>query len=262
MTTSISTGIGTSISTGTGTSISPYNQQLTCVSGFWKIKNKHGNNFLEWFKTSLQINAPYVFFSNKEGIELIKSFRRKLPTHYIECNIEDFYTYKYKNKMSTHPIHCPSIELNLIWNEKIFLMEKAMKINPFKSEFFCWADAGICTYRTIQPPKDPFPNLSKLAKLPKDKFIYSASNPWNQSFVSNANYYHHIAGTAYILHKDIIHNFTEMYKLYMDKIFTDDSVSKSNLWTDQVILTHILKNFPHKFYKLCNGYGNVINELY
>ena len=48
----------------------------------------------------------------------------------------------------------------------------------------------------------------------------------------------------------------------MDKIFTDDSVSKSNLWTDQVILTHILKNFPHKFYKLCNGYGNIINELY
>ena len=23
---------------------------LTCVSGYWKIKNKHGNKFDNWFK--------------------------------------------------------------------------------------------------------------------------------------------------------------------------------------------------------------------
>jgi hypothetical protein len=234
---------------------------LTCVSGFWKIKNKHGNKFLDWFKTSLQINCPYVFFTRKEDIELIKTFRKNLPTYYIECNIEDFYTYKYKNKMMIHPIHCPSVELNLIWNEKLILIEKAMKLNPFNSDFFCWVDAGICTYRTINPPLDPFPNLYKLLTLPKDKFIFSASTQFNSNEVTNNNYYHHISGT-YILHKDIIHNFTEMYKLYMDKIFMDDKVNKSNLWTDQVILTHIFKAFPHKFYKLCDGYGTIINELY
>ena len=236
-------------------------RSLTCVSGFWQIKNKHGNKYLEWFKTSMKINCPYVFFSTKEGIELIKTFRQHLPTYYIECNIEDFYTYKYKDKMMTHPIHCPSVELNLIWNEKLILIEKAMKLNPFNSEFFCWADAGICTYRTIKPPQQPFPEPNKLNKLPKDKFIYSASTQFNPIAVTNNNYYHHISGT-YILHVDIIEKFTEMYKLYMYKIFMDDKINKSNLWTDQVILTHIFKTFPDKFYKLCDGYGTIFNELY
>ena len=49
--------------------------------------------------------------------------------------------------MKTHPKHCPSIELNLIWNEKIFFIEKAKNINPFNSEYFMWVDAGICTFR-------------------------------------------------------------------------------------------------------------------
>jgi len=232
------------------------------VSGFWQIKNKHGNKFLDWFKTSLQINCPYVFFSTKEGIELIKSFRGKLPTYYIEYNIEDFYTYQYKDKMTIHPIHCPSAELNLIWNEKLILMEKAMEINPFNSEFFCWTDAGICTYRIIKPPQILFPDLNKLQNLPKDKFIYSSSTPWNPGAVTNYNYYHHISGTAYILHKDIIPNLTQMYKLYMEKIFTDNTINKTNIWTDQVILTHMFKSFPRKFYKLCDGYGTIFTELY
>lgn len=235
------------------------NYPLTCVSGFWQIKNKHGNKFLDWFKTSLQINCPYVFFSTKEGIQLIKTFRKGLPTYYIEYTIEEFYTYQYKTKMLIHPVHCPSVELNLVWNEKMILMEKAMHLNPFNSDFFCWADAGMCTYRTISPPRKPFPNPYKLLQLPKDKFIFSASTPYNPALVSSKHYYHHISGTAYILHKDIIHNFTEMYKLYMDKIFMDDKV---NIWTDQVILTHMFKAFPHKFHKLGDGYGAIIQELY
>jgi len=242
---------------------------FTCVSGFWQVTNKHGNKFLEWFKTSLAINCPYVFFSNKEGIALIKLFRKNLPTYYIECNLEDFYTYQYKDKMAVHLTHCPSKELNLIWNEKLILMEKAKNINPFNSEFFCWVDAGICTYRTIMPPQEPFPNIEKLNRLPKDKFIYSASTEWNPKEVSTANYYHHISGT-YILHKDIITVFTDMYKLYLDKIFNsinevninEVNISKMNIWTDQVILTHIFKAYPHKFYKLCDGYGSIFKMLY
>ena len=47
--------------------------RLTCVSGYWKIKNKHGNKFDNWFKNTLKINCPYVFFGDKESIALIKN---------------------------------------------------------------------------------------------------------------------------------------------------------------------------------------------
>jgi len=230
---------------------------MTCVSGFWRVNNKHGNQYMNWFQNSLKINCPYVFFSDKETIEIIKKYRQNLPTFYVECNIQDFFTYKYKDKMITHPIHCPSVELNLIWNEKIFLIKKALELNPFFTDFFCWVDAGICTYRNILPPKIPFPNIDKLNKLPKDKFIYSSSNPYIEMNVTNNNYYHNISATAFILHKNIINDFANIYEKYLDKL-----IDKNNIWTEQVILTHIYKDYKDIFYELCSGYGEIFPVLY
>jgi len=230
---------------------------LTCVSGFWDVTNKYGDTkYYDWFNNTLRINSPYVFFTDKKTMPIIKQYRRNLPTFYIECNIEDFYTIKYKHKMITHEVHCPSIELNLIWNEKIFLLQKAYKINPFNSDFFHWIDAGICTYRDTPPPNKLFPNINTLNKLPKDKFIYSSSYNYMEHAVKNDNYYHSITGT-YILHKNIIDNFVDLYIKYMDKL-----VDVNNIWTDQVILTHIYKDNKDLFFKICDGYGAIVEMLY
>jgi len=227
--------------------------ELTCVSCYFSVKNKHNDNYLNWFKNTLSINCPYVFFTNKKDI--IKQFRKDLPTYYIECELKDFYTYKYKDKMITHPNHCPSIELNLIWNEKIFMIEKASEINPFHSSWFKWIDAGLCIYRNVAPPNKPFPNIDKLQNLPIDKFIYSSSTPYCEKSVGN-NYYHHISGT-FILHKNIINKYTTIYKDYLEK-----KIDKNNIWTEQVIYTHIYKDFPDLYFKLCDGYGEITKVLF
>jgi hypothetical protein len=232
------------------------NYNMTCVSGYWNVTNKYGDNYNKWFNNSLKINCPYVFFSDKETIEIIKKYRQNLPTFYVECNIQNFNTYKYKDRMIVNPSNCPSVELNLIWNEKIFLIKKALELNPFFSEFFCWIDAGICIYRNKAPPTESFPNLDKLNKLPKDKFIYSSSNPYIESNVRPDNYYHNISGT-YILHKNIINDFANMYENYLDKL-----VDKNNIWTDQVILTHMFKDNKSLFYELCCGYGTIFTYMY
>ena len=229
---------------------------LTMVSGYWKVKNKHGDRFDEWFNTTLQINCPYVFFADKEMIEIIKKYRKDLPTYYIECTIEDFYSYKYKDKMQIHHRHCPSKELNLIWTEKLFLMQRACEINPYQSNYFMWVDAGICTYRDKMPPKESFPNELKLETLPKDKLIYSASNIYIETRVHKSLYYHHISGT-YILHKNAINKLVNLYKEYMEKL-----IDNGNIWTDQVLLTHIYKDHKEMFYKLCDGYGTILPFLY
>ena len=229
---------------------------LTCVSGYWKVNNKHGNNYHTWFQHSLKINCPYVFFGDKETIELIKPFRDGLPTFYVECTIQDFVTYKYKNKMITHPIHCPSVELNLIWNEKIFFIKKALELNPFHSDFFLWVDAGICIYRNTPPPSTPFPTIDKLNTLPTNQFIYTSSNPYIENNVTTTNYYHHISGTSYLLHKNIIHDFAILYEHYLTTL-----VNTNNIWTDQVVLTHIFKDHKHLFYKIGDGYGEIVNIL-
>ena len=232
----------------------------TCVSGYWNIKNKHGNKFLSWFTNTLQINCPYVFFCSKEMIEIIKKYRNGLPTYFIECNIEDFYTYKYKNEVLLDPLHCPSVELNLIWNEKIFLLQRASIINPYNSEYFIWVDAGLCSYRHSSPPPTIFPNVNKLTYLSKDKFNYSSSNleiydenKFNIDNVSN----HHVSGT-YVLHKNIIEKVVELYKIYLDKLV----LNKNILITDQIVLTYIYNDNKELFNKLCHGYGEIIRNLY
>ena len=222
---------------------------MTCVSGYWKVKNKHDNKFEDWFKNTLKINCPYIFFGDEESIELVKKYRGNLPTYYVKLNIEDFITYKYKNKMVIDSRHCPSIELNLIWNEKIFMIQRSLKINPFSSNYFCWVDAGINVYREIKPPSTYFPNLDKLNKLPKDKFIYCSSIEltlidliWKQEKVFDKEKFkkgkyhlqHHISGT-YILHKNIINKFAKIYQSYLKLI------DKNDIYTDQVILTLLLK---------------------
>ena len=234
-----------------------YIMTLTCVSGYWIIKSKVNNNkYNEWFSNSLKVNCPYVFFSDKETIETIKKYRNNLPTYYVECNIEDFYVYKYRNKMITDKSHCPSVELNLIWHEKIFLLQKAYKLNPFNSEYFKWIDAGHCIYRNKRPQITPFPNITKLNNLPKDKFIYSSSMHYNENVLKSKDpSYHHISGT-YILHKNIIDKFVEIYKQYLDKLVNTDSI-----WTDQILLTHIYKDNKELFFKLCHGYGKITEYL-
>ena len=197
-----------------------------------------------------------MFFTNKENIDIIKKFRKNIPTYYIECYIKDFYTYKYRNKMITDQIHCPSIELNLIWNEKIFMIQKAYEINPFNSEWFKWIDAGICIYRDSKPPEKLFPDIIKLNNLSKDKFIYSSSNILQEILITKTNYYHHISGT-FILYKNLINKFIEIYKAYLDKL-----LDNNNIWTDQVILTHIFKDNKDLFFKLCDGYGEITRYLY
>jgi len=230
---------------------------LTCVSSYFPVKNKHNNKYNEWFENTLSINCPYVFFTNKDNIELIKSFRKDLPTYYIECEIEDFYTYKYKNKIITDPIHCPSVELNLIWNEKIFMIQKACEINPFNTIWFMWIGSGISVFRDKKPSNIKFSNEEFIKKLPKNKFIYESSNEYNSDYIVKNNYYHYISGTNYIINKNFINRFVYIYNIYLDKL-----IDKKNIWTDQVILTHIYKDYPDLFFKLSDGYGKIALNLF
>jgi hypothetical protein len=230
---------------------------LTVVSGFWPVKNKHNNKYLAWFERTLKMNCPYVFFSTKEGIEIIKRFRGSLPTHYIEYSIEEFKSFKYRDKFLPHPTHCPSVELYLIWSEKVFLVQKAKQLNPFKSDWFQWVDAGNCLYREEAPPSRPYPDLTKLIPLPKNRFIFSSSDPYQGDKIMATNYYHHVAGTSFLLHKDFVEPFADLYEKALD-IF----VEPTNVWMDQVIFTHLYAYKPHLFYKICDGYGEVPRVLY
>lgn len=222
----------------------------TCVTGYWNVTNKHGDAFYEWFEKTLKVRCPYVIFSDAATMPILKKYRGDLPTVYIERELSDFETQKYASRMKTDPLHCPSVHLNMIWNEKVYLVQEAARLNPFQTEFFTWIDAGLSVLRDSDDDlSTSWPNV-RFETLPKNKFVYCSSDTLDINKVNTREYYHHVSGGIWTLHKDMIDHFTNIYTRYLNRLISD-----KNIWTEQVILTHMLKDTPELFHKLCDGYG-------
>lgn len=231
---------------------------LTIVSGYWNIsKSKYTlDDYRKWMTKTLRINCPYVFFGNKDTIEFVKKIRYDLPTYYIELEFEDFYCYKFRNNILDMIPHVPCKDINIIWNEKVFLIHRAKQINPFNSEYFMWIDAAIYLYRNIEPSKNIYPNHIKINNIPKNKFLFCSSDrPYFEKHKVHPNHYYHYISGNFMIHIDLIDNFSKIYKEYVDKYLSH--INWIN--TDQKILTHIYNDYPELFYKISDGYGNVIS---
>ena len=235
---------------------------FTCVSGFWNVNNKHANKFNDWFKNTLAINCPYVFFTKNENIEMLKQYRKSYTTYFIERNIEDFKTYKLNMNNNTHESHVPSKELGLIWLEKMNLVLEASIINPYNSEWFCWIDAGICVYRDTKPASNIFPNPNKMHLLSKTQINYSSSNHIDNNELNTIkqwNYVHNISGTAFILHISIIKNIWNLFYQYLNLCISE--TNEYVCYSDQCIWSRIYIDYPELFNKIGNTYGQIILDL-
>jgi hypothetical protein len=232
------------------------NYDITLVSGYWCLNKSKFNNYkyVEWFNNSLCINSPLIFFSdNISTINLVKKIRKNLPTYYVILDMNKFVTQKYKDLFIIDNRQSPSKELNMIWNEKIFLVQKSLEINPFNSNFYCWYDAGLCLFRDRKIPE------IKLDSSFLNKNKISFTNPshikkYEQNKLKNYGY-HYVTGT-YIIPKNIISKITKIYESYLNK-YVDDKF----LWTDQIIWTHIYNDYPELFENIGEGYGYAVLKL-
>jgi hypothetical protein len=244
--------------------------KLCCVSGYWNVTNKHGNKFNNWFNNTLKVNCTYIFFCDPKDKNYIDHFRKDLPTYYYDFYLDDFYTNKYNFDISqTHPIHCPSIELGKIWLEKINLMYLASKQNVYNSEWYLWIDAGICTLRNKEFKLNEFfefSSLDKLDGLDKNKLYYTSTKypNFNVYTINLLIYTHEVAGTAFLIHKDKIEFFKNLFYKYLDQLFEHKDLMKHNpffIFSDQCVWSLILSKHPDLFCKVGNGYGEIINYL-
>jgi hypothetical protein len=245
-----------------------YNNQIinkslfTCVSGYWKINNKHGDKYNNWFENTLAINCPYIFFITEDKIDFINNFRKDYPTYFIKKNIEDFITSKLDIKNETHGLHVPSKELGLIWLEKMNLVLEASLLNPYNSEWFCWIDSGICIYRDTKPSSNIFPNPEKMHLLSKKLINYSSSDNISEnelSKIKNWEYYHNIAGTSFILHISIIKDIHDLFYKYLNICLKE--TNGFICYSDQCIWSRIYLDYPKLFNKIGDSYGQIILEL-
>ncbi len=246
--------------------------RITCISGWWTVDNKFKggpNAQIQHMKKTLLLKSDFIFFYNDDKIKnMVAEIRKDLNTKYIKCNIEDFDTYKFYPNMRKN-IHyganwCPSKELWLLWMEKINLCLKAVKECDIKSEWICWYDATLCTYRIGKKdlPNDIWPNVEKMNLLDKNKINCTVKK---DNKIHRGKWPPLVTGT-YIFHINFLPEFAKIFYDFVDKLFENvnngaHKIVGSDQFSDQYPLTYLCHLRPELFNPIGEGYGTYIGIL-
>jgi len=203
-----------------------------------------------------------VIFTDKENYPFINSLRDKANTHIIITSIENFEVVKYMDYWNyCHTIdiekdsHSP--ELYMMWNEKTFMIEKAIDLNIFKSDYFFWMDIGCVRDKNMLNIIRKFSSTG----LPKDKVILSIvtnsviNTQLNNDKISvtlenkngrSCNVFNYIQGGFFGGYKDAMRNWVNLYRNELS-IFVE---TKTFGGKDQYIMSNISIKFPQHVYCL------------
>jgi hypothetical protein len=164
--------------------------KITVVTAWYHINNKYSlSQYIEWFKRFLSLNINLIIYTNEESKKQIEHLRseEKENTIYIIRDFKDFKVYQFLNYWE----YCEQIDIEkrwgaghnkylyMIWNERhYYWIKEVTEYNPFKSEYFIWADIGIIREPEMMNLLKGFPN--GILKYPKNKFILSQVGPLEQ----------------------------------------------------------------------------------
>jgi hypothetical protein len=95
---------------------------ITVVIGSWSLAQQP--------EGALRIEAPCIFFGTATSIEAATSIRTSMsvPTFYVELPLEDFLCKRYGQDPP-----------QMMLNERIFLLRRAVTLNLFNSDWFVYA---------------------------------------------------------------------------------------------------------------------------
>ena len=152
-------------------------EEITLVTTLYQLPtNRHiFTEYFQWIENLLQINRPIIIYIQKNLSQIIKSKRPKIyenKTIWIENEFSELYFYNYKKEFEkTYLIdglkNKHNIHLFIIWNEKLKFLEKAIKRNYFKSEYFFWIDAGYFKEKDMTKFINKWPSINKCKEDPR-----------------------------------------------------------------------------------------------
>jgi hypothetical protein len=188
--------------------------------------------------------------------------------------IESFYTYKYKDywinnhESSQMELHkSTDWQLNMLWNEKVFLVNETVKNKYFTSLYYGWCDIGYFRNRnndlhTSYLKKWPNPiklsntifkdmkihygcvqnNITKYKELSNNinnHYINKLSSHPNNQFTETC-----FAGGFFILKPELSNIYAKMYDNKLQYYFSKNYFIKD----DQSIIMDIIFSNPNLFY--------------
>jgi hypothetical protein len=275
------------------TNINHNNNNIITFSTSWYImKSKFPVEiYLNWIKNLLSIvnNFNLVIYTDANSfkyiVNLIDNTNKKIKI--IIKPIEEFYTYKYKdywinnNNVSDMELH-KNIDwkLNMLWNEKVFLVQDTIQHKYFNSIYYGWCDIG---YFRNNPNNththflNNWPNNNILMNPQfNNEFIHyglvqnnttiydKLSNEIKEHYTNYlktppTNKYNEIsfAGGFFILKENNINIYAKIYDDKLSYYFSNNYFIKD----DQLIIMDIIFTNPELFY-IHNENSNLYNNWF
>lgn len=244
---------------------------ITFSTCFYILKSKfHHEIYIEWMDNFISIvnNFNLVIYCDENSVKYINT-KNNPNIKVIIKPIEEFYNYKYKEywikNHNNNILLRDNIEwhVNMLWSEKVWFVNETIQNNYFDTELYGWCDIGY--FRNDE--KDihteflsNWPNKVKLNELDTNKIYYACINNNNgqlkylHKIIDNKNsiglpiqpippHQQSIAGGFFILHKDKIQWWREIYDNTLSRYFRDNYLVKD----DQIILVDCIFSNMEKF---------------
>jgi len=239
---------------------------VTIVTAYYKIKSKASpETYKEWFQNFFKLNIKVVCFTDEESLQYLNPPHNwhvvvqpvdewKIQSHrswFEQCKQYDFEKYH-------------TVDLYMLWCNKPYFVQQAIKLNPFNSDIFAWVDIGSVRNSHTLACASNFPNkLPSLLEGNKCMFVSIEPHNFNldkdKTFLtcfdlSLEQYYHRksvvnwIQGTFFAVSKTSFTNFLSDYELCLN----DHIEGKRFCGKDQIIFSTMAAKHP-SYLKILNA---------
>lgn len=237
-----------------------------------KLALKTIDDYLHWFKKTLQLNCSMVIYIGKKLEKFVLENRpNDYQTKIIIQSKEEIPYYKYKNRIQEiinsneyknkikdpNRIECNLPEYTIIQYSKFEWLKEVSELNPFKTENFFWIDAGCSRFFEDFDLKNEFPGnkFNNLLKNNKNKIFcqsrvdidYQLNLLREDIFLSSKNL---ISGGLFGGHKNIIIFLSES----INYLFIEKLLNKNIINNEQILIGYIWKNMKDNFFVFQNIY--------
>jgi len=250
---------------------------ITFSTSFYSLKSKFDTSvYLQWMNNFLSIVNEFrlVIYTDAKSVGFIDT-KNNPKIRVIVKPLENFYSYKYKEKwIKNHEKNellndKTTWELNMLWNEKINLVNETAKMQYFITDYYGWCDVGYFRNRHNDIHTHflgDWAHPSVFSFLDKNKIYYNNVNRDDDfmknlmALVKNKNEHglpvvpipsdqKSIAGGFFLIHKDKIDWWVETYYEKLDLYFHHDYLVKD----DQILIADCIFSQPDEFVLIKEG---------
>lgn len=232
----------------------------TLVTAFY-ITNTKKHSLTDYQKAISSLltlsHCPIVLFTDKSCSEFIYKtcFNKLKDILIINFPMEQFYTYRFLDywekdflRDKENFIHVK--ELYMIWNEKSMFVKKAIDLNPFGTEFFCWTDIGIIQNDKLSPTLKRFPKIRGDVKKDKVYILNLNLEPELRYMETNFDLSKTVGGGIFLGHKTSFMEWIREYYIVLEEYMRRDMFAgkDQNIMADTCLknknLVELIKPMP------------------